>query len=283
MTSAAANSSSIPSVALNDGNSIPALGIGVGELSDAETERAVSTALEIGIRLIDTATAYGNEAAVGRSVAASGIPRAEIVITTKLATEDQGLRGAQDACRASLDRLGMDYVDLYLIHWPGVDPGVYLHSWGGMLKLREDGLAKSVGVCNFSAEDLSNVIELSYVAPAINQIELHPLLNQSALRAANAEHDIVTEAYGPLGVGRLLENPTVTAIAGEYGKSPAQVLIRWSLQLGNVVIPRSATPARIVENADVFEFELAAEHMDALNGLDDGTRFRPDPATYTGT
>jgi diketogulonate reductase-like aldo/keto reductase len=283
MTSAAANPSPIPSVALNDGNSIPALGIGVGELSDAETERAVSTALENGIRLIDTATAYGNEAAVGRAVAASGIPRAEIIITTKLATEDQGLRGAQDACRASLDRLGMDYVDLYLIHWPAGDAGVYLHSWGGMLKLREDGLAKSVGVCNFSAEDLSNVIELSYVAPAVNQIELHPLLNQSALRAANAEHDIVTEAYGPLGVGRLLDNPTVTSIAGEYGKSPAQVLIRWSLQLGNVVIPRSATPARIVENADVFGFELAAEHMDALNGLDDGTRFRPDPATYTGT
>ncbi|MDT5337154.1 MAG: 2,5-diketo-D-gluconate reductase [Mycobacterium sp.] len=279
MTSAAA----IPSVALNDGNSIPALGIGVGELSDAETERAVSTALEIGIRLIDTATAYGNEAAVGRAVAASGIPRAEIVITTKLATEDQGLRGAQDACRASLDRLGVDYVDFYLIHWPGTDAGAYLHSWGGMLKLREDGLVKSVGVCNFSAEDLSNVVELSYVAPAINQIELHPLLNQSALRAANAEHDIVTEAYGPLGVGRLLDNPTVTAIAGEYGKSAAQVLIRWSLQLGNVVIPRSATPARIVENADVFEFELAAEHMAALDGLDDGTRFRPDPATYTGT
>jgi diketogulonate reductase-like aldo/keto reductase len=270
-------------VALNDDNSIPALGIGVGELSDAETERAVSTALEIGIRLIDTATAYGNEAAVGRAVAASGIPRAEIFITTKLATGDQGFRAAQDACRASLDRLGTDYVDAYLIHWPGVDPGVYLHSWGGMLKLREDGAAKSIGVCNFSAEDLSNVIELSYVAPAINQIELHPLLNQSALRAANAEHDIVTEAYGPLGVGRLLDNPTVTSIAGEYGKSPAQVLIRWSLQLGNVVIPRSATPARIVENADVFEFELAAEHMDALNGLDEGTRFRPDPATYTGT
>ncbi|MCW2518014.1 MAG: dkgA [Mycobacterium sp.] len=283
MTSAAATPSPIPAVALNDDNSIPALGIGVGELSDAETERAVSTALEIGIRLIDTATAYGNEAAVGRAVAASGIPRAEIFITTKLATGDQGFRAAQDACRASLDRLGTDYVDAYLIHWPGGDPGVYLHSWGGMLKLREDGAAKSIGVCNFSAEDLSNVIELSYVAPAINQIELHPLLNQSALRAANAEHDIVTEAYGPLGVGRLLDNPTVTSIAGEYGKSPAQVLIRWSLQLGNVVIPRSATPARIVENADVFEFELAAEHMDALNGLDEGTRFRPDPATYTGT
>ena len=278
MTSAA-----IPAVALNDDNSIPALGIGVGELNDTETERAVSTALEIGVRLIDTAAAYGNEAAVGRAIAASGIPRAEIFVTTKLATADQGFRAAVDACGASLERLGTDYVDAYLIHWPGGDPGVYMHSWGGLLKLREDGLAKSIGVCNFSAEDLSNVIELSYVAPAINQIELHPLLNQAALRATNAEHDIVTEAYGPLGVGRLLDNPTVTSIAGEYGKSPAQVLIRWSLQLGNVVIPRSATPERIVENADVFEFELATEHMDALNALDEGTRFRPDPATYTGT
>ena len=278
MTSAA-----IPAVALNDDNSIPSLGIGVGELDDAETERAVATALEIGVRLIDTAAAYGNEAAVGRAIAASGVPRAEIFVTTKLATTDQGFRAAVDACQASLERLGTDYVDAYLIHWPGGDPGVYMHSWGGLLKLREDGLVKSIGVCNFSAEDLSNLIELSYVAPAVNQIELHPLLNQAALRAVNTENDIVTEAYGPLGVGRLLANPTVASIAGEYGKSPAQVLIRWSLQLGNVVIPRSATPERIVENADVFEFELAAEHMDALNALDEGTRFRPDPATYTGT
>ncbi|MDT5150743.1 MAG: 2,5-diketo-D-gluconate reductase [Mycobacterium sp.] len=283
MTSAAAIPSPIPSVALNDENSIPALGLGVGELSDAETERSVSTALEIGIRLIDTAAAYGNEAAVGRAIAASGIPRAEIFVTTKLATSDQGFRAAQDACRASAERLGTDYVDAYLIHWPAGDPGVYLHSWGGMLKLRDDGVAKSIGVCNFSAEDLNNIIELTYVPPAINQIELHPLLNQAELRAANAEHDIVTEAYGPLGVGHLLDNPAVTSIAGEYGKSAAQVLIRWSLQLGNVVIPRSATPERIVENSDVFEFELAAEHMDALNALDEGTRFRPDPATYTGT
>jgi 2,5-diketo-D-gluconate reductase A len=283
MTSAAATPSPIPAVALNDDNSIPSLGIGVGELSDAETERAVSTALEIGIRLIDTAAAYGNEAAVGRAVAASGVPRAEIFITTKLATGDHGFRAAQDACRASLERLGTDYVDAYLIHWPGGDPGTYMHSWGGLLKIRDDGLAKSIGVCNFSAEDLSNVIELSFSPPAINQIELHPLLNQAEMRAANAEHDIVTEAYGPLGVGRLLDNPAVTSVAAEYGKSPAQVLIRWSLQLGNVVIPRSATPERIVENSDVFEFELAAEHMDALNALDEGTRFRPDPATYTGT
>lgn len=283
MTSAAAAPSAIPNVALNDDNCIPALGIGVGELTDAETERAVSTALEIGVRLIDTASAYGNEAAVGRAIAASGISRAEIFVTTKLGTEDLGFRAAKDACRASLDRLGTGYLDAYLIHWPAGDAGNYLHAWGGLMKLREEGDVKSIGVCNFTAEDLDNVIELSYVTPAINQIELHPLLNQADLRAVNAEHDIVTEAYGPLGVGRLLDNPAVTSVADEYRKSPAQVLIRWSLQLGNVVIPRSATPARIAENVDVFSFELAAEHMDVLNALDDGTRFRPDPATYTGT
>jgi diketogulonate reductase-like aldo/keto reductase len=279
MTSAAV----IPNVSLNDENTIPVLGIGVGELDDAQTEHAVSAALEIGVRLIDTAAAYGNEAAVGRAVAASGIPRAEIFVTTKLATEDQGFSAAQDACKASLERLGMDYVDAYLIHWPAGDAGRYVHSWGGMLKARELGHAKSIGVCNFTAEDLSNVIDLTFTVPAINQIELHPLLNQAALRAANAEHGIVTEAYGPLGVGKVLGNPTIQSIAGEYGKSPAQVVIRWSIQLGNVVIPRSSSAERVAQNVDVFDFELTAEHMDQLNALDDGTRFRPDPETYTGT
>ena len=283
MTSAAAIPSPIPSVALHDDNAIPALGIGVGELSDGDTERAVSAALEIGVRLIDTAAAYGNEAAVGRAVAASGIPRAEIFVTTKLAAPNPGFQGAQDAIKASLERLGMDYVDLYLIHWPAGDAGRYVDSWGGLMKAKQDGHTKSIGVCNFTAEDLSNVIDLSFVVPTVNQIELHPLLNQAALRAVNAEQNIVTEAYGPLGVGKLLGNPTVTSIAGEYGKTPAQVLIRWSLQLGNVVIPRSSSPERIAQNADVFGFELASEHMDALNALDDGTRFRPDPETYTGT
>jgi 2,5-diketo-D-gluconate reductase A len=160
---------------------------------------------------------------------------------------------------------------------------MYIHSWGGMMKAREDGLTKSIGVCNFTPDDLSNVVDLSFFVPAINQIELHPLLNQAALRAVNAEHGIVTEAYGPLGVGKVLENATVQSIAGEYGKTPAQVLIRWSIQLGNVVIPRSSSAERIAENVDVFDFELAAEHMDQLNALDDGTRFRPDPETYTGT
>jgi 2,5-diketo-D-gluconate reductase A len=279
MTSAAA----VPNISLNDENTIPALGIGVGELTEAQAEHAVSSALEIGVRLIDTAAAYGNETAVGRAVAASGIPRAEIFVTTKLATEDQGFTKAQDACKASLERLGMDYVDLYLIHWPGGDAGRYVHSWGGIMKSREDGLAKSIGVANFTPDDLENVVDLTYFTPALNQIELHPLLNQSALRAVNAERGIVTQAYGPLGVGKLLENATVQSIAGEYGKSAAQVLIRWSLQLGNSVISRSSSAERIAENFDVFEFELAAEHMEQLNGLDDGTRFRPDPVTYTGT
>jgi 2,5-diketo-D-gluconate reductase A len=279
MTSAAA----IPNVSLNDENTIPVLGIGVGELSEAETEHAVSAALEIGVRLIDTAAAYGNEAAVGRAIAASGVPRAEIFVTTKLATEDQGFKSSRDACAASLERLGLDYVDLYLIHWPAGDAGKYVDSWGGMMKSREVGHTRSIGVANFTADDLSNVIDLSFFVPAVNQIELHPLLNQAALRAVNAEHGIVTEAYAPLGVGRLVENPTVVSVASEYGKTPAQVLIRWSIQLGNVVIPRSSKPERIAENFDVFDFELSGTHMDALNALDDGTRFRPDPETYTGS
>ncbi len=279
MTSAAA----IPNLALNDENTIPVLGIGVGELTESETEHAVSTALEIGVRLIDTAAAYGNEAAVGRAVAASGIPRAEIYVTTKLATEEQGFQASQDAIKASLERLGMEYVDLYLIHWPAGNPSKYVDSWGGLMKQKEDGTTRSIGVANFTPDDLSTVIDLSYFTPAVNQIELHPLLNQSALRAVNAEHGIVTEAYGPLGVGRLVENPTVASIAGEYGKTPAQVLIRWSIQLGNVLISRSSKAERISENFDVFDFELTGDHMDALNALDDGTRFRPDPETYTGT
>ncbi len=275
-------SAEIPNLALHDDNTIPALGLGVGELSDADTERAVSAALEMGIRLIDTAAVYGNEEAVGRAIAASGIPRAEIFVTTKLANADQGFQGGQDALKVSLDKLGMEYVDLYMIHWPAGDISKYVDSWGALIKVHNDGTARSIGVCNFSDEDLSTIIDLSYVSPVVNQIELHPLLNQAALRAVHAERGIVTQAYSPLGIGALLSNPTVASIAAEYGKTPAQVLIRWSLQLGNSVIPRSSSPERIAENLDVFGFELAAEHMDALGGLDDGTRYRPDPATYTG-
>lgn len=272
----------IPSVTLNDDRTIPTLGLGVAELSEAETERAVSAALELGCRLIDTAKVYGNEAAVGRAIAASGIPREEVFVTTKLANADQGLTAAIEACKASLERLGMDYVDLYLIHWPAPSLGMYVDSYGGLIQARELGLARSIGVCNFTADHLDDVIDLAFETPSVNQIELHPLLNQAQLRAANAERGIITQAYSPLAVGRLLDHPTVTAIAGEYGKTPAQVLIRWSLQLGNVVIPRSAKPENIAANLDVFGFELADEHMESLGGLNDGTRVREDPLTYAG-
>jgi 2,5-diketo-D-gluconate reductase A len=282
MTLTGESGASVPSIALNDENTMPAIGLGVAELSDDETERAVSAALEMGYRLIDTASVYGNEAAVGRAIAASGIPRAELFITTKLANADQGITSTQNACKASLERLGLDYLDLYLIHWPAPQLGKYVDSFGGLIQARAEGHTRSIGVCNFTEDHLETVIDLTFVTPAVNQIELHPLLNQAELRAANAEHDVVTEAYSPLAVGGLLDNPTVTSVAAEYSRTPAQVLIRWSLQLGNVVIPRSAKPERIAENLDVFDFELAAEHMDALNGLNDGTRVREDPLTYTG-
>lgn len=278
MTSAAA----APNIGLSDENTIPALGIGVGGLSDTEAEKAVAAALEIGVRLIDTAAAYGNEEGVGRAIAASGIPRAEIFLTTKLDIPNLGFQASQDAAKASLERLGQDYVDLYLIHWPAGDSGKYVDSWGGLMKVQGDGLAKSIGVANFTPDDLSTIIDLTYVVPAVNQVELHPQLVQTELRAAHAEHGIVTQAYSPLGVGALLENPTVTAVAGEYGKTPAQVLIRWNLQLSNAVVFRSSSAERIAQNFDVFDFVLAEEHLAALTGLDDGTRFRPDPATYTG-
>lgn len=272
-----------PSITLNDEHTMPVLGLGVAELSDDETERAVSAALEIGCRLIDTAYAYGNEAAVGRAIAASGVAREELFVTTKLATPDQGFTRSQEACRASLDRLGLDYVDLYLIHWPAPPAGKYVDAWGGMIQSRGEGHARSIGVSNFTAEHIENLIDLTFVTPAVNQIELHPLLNQDELRKANAQHTVVTQSYCPLALGRLLDNPTVTSIASEYVKTPAQVLLRWNLQLGNAVVVRSARPERIASNFDVFDFELAAEHMDALGGLNDGTRVREDPLTYAGT
>jgi len=277
------SAAAIPSVTLNDGNALPVIGLGVGELSESETEQSVAAALEAGYRLIDTASVYGNEAAVGRAIASSGIAREEVFVTTKLANAEQGFQASQVALKASLERLGLDYVDLYLIHWPAGNPGKYVDSWGGLMKQKEEGNTKSIGLANFHAEDLSNVIDLSYFTPAVNQIELHPLLNQAELRATNAEYGIVTEAYGPLGVGNLLDNPTVGSVAEANGKTPAQVLIRWSIQLGNIVIPRSSSPERITSNIDVFDFELSDDDMATLNGLNDGTRFRPDPETYTGT
>lgn len=272
-----------PTVTLNDDNVIPVVGLGVAELSEDETERAVTAALEAGYRLIDTAAAYGNEAAVGRAIAASGIPRDELFVTTKIATQDQGFTTTKAACAASLERLGLDYVDMYMIHWPAAQLGAYVDTYGAMQILQREEKIRSIGVCNFLEDQLSTIAELTYTNPAVNQIELHPLLNQAELRALHADRGIVTEAYSPLGVGKLLDNPMLVSIAQAHGKSPAQVAIRWSIQLGNVVIPRSADPERIKENIDVFDFELTDDEMSAIDGLDEGTRFRPDPATYTGT
>ena len=277
------DSGAAPSIALNDENTMPVLGLGVADLSDDETERAVSAALEIGCRLIDTAAAYGNEAAVGRAIAASGIPRAELFVTTKLATAEQGFTIAVDACAGSLERLGLDYVDLYLIHWPAPALGKYVDSFGGLLQARSLGHTRSIGVSNFTEEYLSMVIDLTFTTPAVNQIELHPLLNQDEMRKSNAQHNVVTQSYTPLALGRLMDNPTVTSVAGEYGKTPSQVLLRWNLQLGNAVIFRSSTAEHIASDFDVFDFELAAEHVAAITALNDGTRLRPDPDTYDGS
>lgn len=272
----------VPSVTLNDNHTIPVLGVGVSELPSTDAEAAVSAALAAGYRLIDTAATDGNEEAVGRAIASSGIPREEIYVTTKLATAEQGFQSSQDACKASLARLGLDYVNLYLIHWPAEQNGKYIDAWGGIMKSKEVGDTRSIGVSNFTTEHLSNIIDLSFFVPAVNQVELHPLLNQHELRQIHAEQSIVTEAYCPLGTGRLLGNPAVSAVAAAHGKSPAQVLIRWSIQLGNVVIPRATDAATLAENIDVFNFALTDAEMDTLNGLDDGTRFCPNPETYAG-
>ena len=277
MTPAAA----IPTVKLNDDHTIPVLGLGVSELPAAEAEAAVSAGLAAGYRLIDTMPG-DNEEAVGRAIAASGVPREELFVTTKLATADQGFQSSQDACKASLDRLGLDYLDLYLIDWPAEQNGKYIDAWGGIMKSKEVGDTRSIGVCNFTSEHLSNIIDLSFFVPAVNQIELHPLLNQVELRAVHAQHSIVTEAYCPLGSGKLLENPAVVAVASAHGRSPAQVLLRWNIQFGNVVLPRATTPEQLTENLAVFDFELSEADVEALNNLDDGTRFRPNPDLDAG-
>lgn len=275
--------SAIPTVALNSDAEMPVLGLGVAKLSDAETEGSVAAALEAGCRLIDTAAAYGNEAAVGRAIANSGTSREDLFVTTKLGTSNQGFETAQAACEASLDRLGLDYLDLYLIHWPAPTLGKFVESFEGMIQSKEQGHVRSIGVSNFTEDHLSAVIDRTSEVPAVNQIELHPRLSQPELREAHAKHEVVTQSYSPLGVGRLIEEPTVTTIAAEYGRTPAQVLVRWNLQLNNVVVSRSSKPERVAENLDVFDFALESEHMAAIHALHDGTRVLHDPMTFTGT
>lgn len=267
----------IPTVTLNDDHTIPVLGVSVAGLPAAQTEAAVAAALAAGYRLINTSPVDGNEEAAGRAIAASGIPREDLYVAATVATVEQGFQLSQDACRASLARLGLDYVDLYLVDWPEEENGKYIDAWGGIMKSKEVGHTRSIGVSNFNTEQLSNIIDLSFFTPAVHLLELHPLLNQSEMRAVHAQYGIATAASCPLGTGKLLEHPVVATVASAHGKSPAQILIRWNIQLGNVVIPRVSDPARLAENIDVFGFELSDTEMDTLNGLDDGTRFCPEP------
>ncbi|MFF9473634.1 aldo/keto reductase [Streptomyces roseolus] len=267
----------VPTVKLNNGVEIPQLGFGVFQVADEATTAAVTAALDAGYRSVDTAAVYGNEAGVGRALAASGIPREELFVTTKLWNADQGYDATLRAFDASLAKLGLDHVDLYLIHWPTPARDLYRDSWRALERLAEEGRVRAAGVSNFQPEHLRRLLEDATLTPVVNQIELHPALQQSELRAFHGEHGIATEAWSPLAQGAVLDDPAITAIAAAHGKSPAQVVIRWHLQLGNVVIPKSVTPARIRANLDVFDFVLTDAEMTAIAGLDRGLRTGPHP------
>ncbi|MEV8363556.1 aldo/keto reductase [Streptomyces niveus] len=278
--------SKVPSLTLNNGVDMPQLGFGVWQVPDDEAARAVGTALEAGYRSIDTAAIYGNEEGTGKAIGASGIARDELFVTTKLWnskqepwTRDRVLRAFDE----SLSRLALDHVDLYLIHWPRAVRTDYLTIWRAFEEIAESGRARAVGVSNFQPAHLRRLLDETSLVPAVNQVELHPQFQQSEVRAVNAEHGIVTEAWSPLGSGKgLLEVPTVLAIARKHERTAAQTVLRWHLQLGNVVIPKSVTPSRIVENFDVFGFELDPEDLAALAALDSGTRLGDDPDAYDG-
>ncbi|MEV6354015.1 aldo/keto reductase [Streptomyces hydrogenans] len=270
----------IPTVELNNGVGIPQLGFGVFQVPDDETTSAVGAALEAGYRSIDTAAIYGNEAGVGRALAASGLPREELFVTTKLWNADQGYDATLGAFDASLAELGLAYLDLYLIHWPTPARDLYVDSWRAVERLTSEGRIRAAGVSNFQPAHLRRLLDSSSLVPAVNQIELHPGLQQSELRAFHAEHGIATEAWSPLAQGAVLDDPAITAIAARTGKSPAQVVLRWHLQLGNVVIPKSVTPARIRQNLDVFDFRLTDEDMAAVAATDRGLRTGPHPDQF---
>ena len=275
-------STTVPTITLNNGVAMPQLGFGVFQVSDEETTAAVATALETGYRSIDTAAIYGNEAGVGRALAESGIARDELFITTKLWLADLGREKTRAALLTSLEKLGLDYVDLYLIHWPGTDTDAYLESWQVLEELKAEGLTRAIGVSNFLPEQLERIIALGGTIPAVNQVELHPLLQNRETAAVNLAHGIATEAWSPLAQGAALTEPAVLDAAAAHGVTPAQVVIRWHLQSGNVVIPKSVTASRMASNFDVFGFELGAEEMTAIDALERDGRTGPHPGTFNG-
>jgi 2,5-diketo-D-gluconate reductase A len=269
-------------VELNDGRAMPQLGFGVFQIPPADTAAAVGHALRVGYRHVDTAAAYRNEAQVGEAIRSSGLDREAVFVTTKLWNSDQGRDAARRALEASLDRLGFDAVDLYLIHWPAPARDRYLETWETLIELQRDGLARSIGVSNFEVDHLQRIIDATGVVPAVNQIELHPRLQQRELRGFHDEHGINTTAWSPLAQGGVLGDPPIVRLAETYGKTPAQVILRWHLDLGNIVIPKSVTPKRIEENFGIFDFRLDEDAMRVMAQLDAGERIGPDPRTFTG-
>ncbi|WP_330241586.1 aldo/keto reductase [Streptomyces sp. NBC_00525] len=273
--------SQVPSLTLNNGVEMPQLGFGVWQVPDDEATKAVATAIESGYRSIDTAAIYQNETGTGRAIAASGVPRDELFVTTKVWNTEQGHDSTLRAFDASLAKLGLEYVDLYLIHWPVPAKDAYVDTYRALEKIHAEGRARAIGVSNFLPEHLERLLGETSVVPALNQIELHPQLQQAESRALHAEHGILTEAWSPLGSGKgLLEVPTVVAVARKHGRTPAQAVLRWHIQTGNVVIPKSVTPSRIAENIDVFDFELDADDLAAFAALDEGKRLGPNPGEF---
>jgi 2,5-diketo-D-gluconate reductase A len=270
----------VPTITLNNGVAIPQLGFGVFQVPDAATADAVRHALDAGYRSIDTAALYRNERSVGSAVAESGIPRDELFITTKVWNRDQGYDATLRAFDASIGKLGLEFVDLYLIHWPTPAKDRYLDTWTALEKLLADGRTRAIGVSNFEPDHLERLLAASDIVPAVNQIELHPELQQAELREFHARHGIVTEAWSPLARGALLDSPVLAAVAEKHGRTPAQVALRWQIQLGNVVIPRSVTPSRIRENIEIFDFTLTEEDLATIATLERDGRIGPHPATF---
>jgi len=269
-----------PLVQMNDGRSIPVIGFGVWQVPDDVVVDATVKALEVGYRHIDTACVYENERGVGEALRRSGLDRDDVFITTKVWNTDQGYDKTLRAFDTSLGLLGIDEVDLYLVHWPTPARDLYLETWQALIRLREEGRARSIGVSNFHESHLRRIIDETGVIPAMNQIELHPWLPQTHLRDVDARLGIKTEAWSPLGSGQLIDDSVIGEVAAKHGKSSAQVMIRWSLQLGNIVLPKSVTPARIEQNIDVFDFELDDADMAAIATLESGRRTGPNPDEF---